>query len=327
MTATGARSAAPDEALVARFKAALERLWPEGGKLGLAVSGGPDSLAMLLLAEAAIPRQFEVATVDHGLRQEAADECAFVAEVCHERKIACRVLKVSVAPGNVQEQARVARYDALIAWAVERGLDAVATAHHIDDQAETLLLRLNRGSGLAGMAGVREAVWTEHYLTLIVRPLLRFRRAELANVVEAAGLKAVADPSNDDEKFDRVRIRRRLAETDWLDPRSMAQSALNLADANEAIDYVTTLFWEQEASRDGEAISLRLHPARAIRMRLLDRAIRELGGDPRGSDIARADSRILLERKANLAGVMVELDLRDSGPQLIFRPEPPRRTG
>ena len=81
MTATGARSPAaePPAELVARFKAALERLWPEGGKLGLAVSGGPDSLAMMLLAEAAIPERFEVATVDHGLRPDSANECAMVA--------------------------------------------------------------------------------------------------------------------------------------------------------------------------------------------------------------------------------------------------------
>jgi tRNA(Ile)-lysidine synthase len=330
MTGPGARSPAADSPpaeLVARFKEALDRLLPEGGRLGLAVSGGPDSMAMLLLAEAAIPGRFEVATVDHGLRPEAEGECAFVAQVCDVREIPCRVLRVAVASGNVQKQARVARYAALTDWGVERSLGAIATAHHVDDQAETLLMRLNRGSGLAGLAGVREAYWAEHYLALIIRPLLSFRRAELASVVEAAGLDAVCDPSNDDERFDRVRIRRRLADSDWLEPRSIAQSALNLAEANEAIDYVTSSFWDQETSRDGDAIRIRLHPARAIRMRLIERAIRELGGEPRGSDISRADSRVALKRKANLAGVVVQLELSDSGPFLLFRPEPPRRTG
>src|SRR3990170_7979606 len=112
MTATGARSPAaePPPELVARFKEALGRLWPEGGKLGLAVSGGPDSMAMLLLAEAAIPGQFEVATIDHGLRREAADECAMVAGVCAEREIPCEVLQVTVGDGNVQSMARHPRY-------------------------------------------------------------------------------------------------------------------------------------------------------------------------------------------------------------------------
>ena len=327
MTATGARSPAaePPPELVARFKEALERLWPQGGRLGLAVSGGPDSLAMLLLAEAAVSGQFEVATVDHGLRRESADECEMVAHVCAQRGVPCAVLRVTVEPGNVQERARIARYGALMDWAVERGLGAIATAHHADDQAETLLMRLNRGSGLAGLAGVREAYWTEHHLALIVRPLLGFRRTELGAVVEAAGLGAACDPSNADENFDRVRIRRKLAESEWLEPHAIAQSALNLAEANEAIDYFASLFWEQETDRDGDLISMRLHPARVVRLRLIERAIRELGGDPRGGDIARADSRIALEKKTNLAGVMMQLELRDSGPHLVFRPEPPRR--
>src|SRR5687768_7583217 len=119
MIATGARSPAgaePPEELVARFKEALERLWPEGGKLGLAVSGGPDSLAMLLLAQAAIPERFEVATVDHGLRPAAKDECALVERTCVERAVPCAVLQIEVEQGNLQEQARVARYAALDGW-------------------------------------------------------------------------------------------------------------------------------------------------------------------------------------------------------------------
>src|SRR5690606_24714044 len=107
MTATEARSLAAeaaDRALAARFGQELERLWPEGGRLGLAVSGGPDSLAMLLLAAAAIPGQFEVATVDHGLRAESAAECAMVARICAERAVPCEVLPVHVAAGNVQAE-------------------------------------------------------------------------------------------------------------------------------------------------------------------------------------------------------------------------------
>src|SRR6187399_3479258 len=109
MTATGARSPAAPELppeQVARFSEALARVWPDGGRLGLAVSGGPDSLAMLLLAEAAIPGQFEVATVDHGLRPESARECAKVAEICAGRAIDCAMLAVTVSGGNLQAGAR-----------------------------------------------------------------------------------------------------------------------------------------------------------------------------------------------------------------------------
>src|SRR6187402_2734893 len=109
MTATGARlpaAAEPPAELVARFAEALARAWPEGGRLGLAVSGGPDSLAMLLLAEGAIPGRFEVATVDHGLRPESADECAMVARLCAARSIDCKTLNVDVGQGNLQAEAR-----------------------------------------------------------------------------------------------------------------------------------------------------------------------------------------------------------------------------
>ncbi|HTM19329.1 MAG TPA: tRNA lysidine(34) synthetase TilS, partial [Kofleriaceae bacterium] len=170
-----------------RFAADLARLWPEGGRLGLAVSGGPDSLALLLLAQAAIPGRFAVATVNHGLRPEAAGECAMVERVCGERGIPCVTLAVKTGAGNLQAAARAARYAALAEWAGREGLSAIATAHHADDQAETLLMRLNRASGLAGLAGVRaRGVLPEGKLPLL-RPLLRWRRAELAAVVTEAG--------------------------------------------------------------------------------------------------------------------------------------------
>src|SRR3569833_2120210 len=142
-------------ALIARFAGELAQIWPHGERLGLAVSGGPDSLALLLLAKAAIPERVEAATVDHGLRPESAREAAMVAELCAAYGIPHRILTVKVARGNLQDKARAARYAALGNWMAERGLSALATAHNADDQAETLLMRLNRGFGEDGHAGVR----------------------------------------------------------------------------------------------------------------------------------------------------------------------------
>lgn len=328
MTATGARSpvgAEPPPELVARFKEALERLWPEGGKLGLAVSGGPDSLAMLLLAEVAIPGRFEVATVDHGLRPEAADECAMVARVCAERGIPCEVLHVEVGAGNLQSKAREARYDALANWAENQNLDAIATAHHADDQAETLIMRLNRSSGLTGLVGIRS--WRlpkeSDYAVTIIRPLLLFRRAELADLVSASGLTPVSDPSNDDMSFDRVRIRRGLEEADWLDPVAIAKSAMHLEDAEGALElHIEQLERKLLRERRG-VISFEplMHPYCA--MRLAEIAIRRLGGNPRGSDLARLIDRLWAGKAANLSGVSAA---NEKG-RWTFRPEPPRRTG
>jgi tRNA(Ile)-lysidine synthase len=325
MTATGAASAAPPDALVARFKTALDRLWPDGGKLGLAVSGGPDSLAMLLLAEAAIPGQFEVATVDHGLRPEAAEECAMVARICAERGIVCEVLQATVAPGNTQAMARLARYGVLASWAERRSLSAVATAHHADDQAETLLMRLNRGSGVAGLAGVREIGELPASIIPVVRPVLEFRRVELASLAASACLQPAQDPSNADDRYDRVRIRKAIAASEWLDVRGLAAAAANLADADAALDDAARQLWNERISLSEAEDEYRYRPPapRAIEIRLVDWIISGLGLRPRGQDVARLIDRLRRGEGGNLAGVLATVE----GEEWVFRREPPRRTG
>jgi len=324
MTATGARSPAadPPPELVARFKATLARLWPEGGKLGLAVSGGPDSLAMLLLAEAAIPGQFEVATVDHGLRPEAADECAMVAGICAKRGIACEVLTVSVPPGNLQSSARGARYASLYEWAKRQALSAIATAHHADDQAETLLMRLIRGSGLSGLAGVRERLPLSLRVA-VIRPLLSFRRSELARVIADGGITVAHDPSNHDERFDRARIRKALAQADWLDMDALAASARHLADAEEAVQHYEQYLLETSAGADRDYAHFVPPVSREMQIRLAQWAIEEFGGSARGSDVAGLVDRLRKGGKGNVGGVLATVE----GEKWVFRPEPPRRTG
>ena len=335
MTATGARSpAAPDPPaeLVARFAETLARLWSDGGRLGLAVSGGPDSLAMLLLAEATIPGRFEVATVDHGLRAESGAECAMVADICAVRGITCAVLTVSVARGNVQSEARKARYAALAAWAEQRVLSAIATAHHADDQAETLLMRLNRGSGLGGLVGVREARFLPGSAVLLIRPLLTFRRRELGELVAAAGLDPVSDPSNADDRFDRARVRRALAEADWLDPVALSRSACLLGEAQQAIDATAEIEWLNGVSEEGEGYGYRPSAAsRYIEIEVVTAIIARMGGTARRSEVARLIDRLNGGRAGSLAGVLAQptteqrADEAGAVQKWLFAPEPPRR--
>jgi tRNA(Ile)-lysidine synthase len=323
MTAIGARSPAadPDGALVERFERTLGRLLPEGGTLGLAVSGGPDSLAMLLLAAAAIPGRFEVATVDHGLRRESAAEGAMVARLCAERGVPCEVLPVSVAHGNVQAEARAARYSTLAEWATRRGLSAIATAHHADDQAETLIMRLNRGSGVAGLAGVRERTDLPPFLVPVIRPLLAFRRAELAAVVAASGLTAVQDPSNTNDRFDRARVRKALAESDWLDPLALAGSAAHLATADEALDWAAAREWNERVVGSDDSFRYHRLAPKAVAMRVVARIIAAFGGRARGQDLARLLDRLEAGESGNVAGVLASVECSD----WLFRREPPRR--
>ena len=295
-----------DRDSVARFAHRLEAL--AGGapqRLGLAFSGGPDSLALLLLAQAAWPGRVEAATVDHGLRPESRDEALYVGEICAGLACPHSILPVAVAEGGagLQAEARQARYQALGQWAAEKGLDAVATAHHADDQAETLLMRLRRGAGVAGLSGIR-AVRREGDL-LILRPLLGWTKAELVAIVRSAGVEAIEDPSNRDPRFDRTEARALLARTPWLEPAALARSAAALAEAEEALEWVAAGFWQERAVRAGDTLTIDpsgLPPELA--RRLLARALAGFGAArPRGEDLSRLLAALRRGETATLGGV------------------------
>jgi len=326
MTACAARLRAIDESLIARFAAALCALWPPAngtGRLGLAVSGGPDSLALLLLAAKALPGRVEAATVDHGLRAESAAEAAFVGEVCAHLGVPHEALAVRVPGGNVQSEARAARYAALGQWLERRGLGALATAHHADDQAETLLLRLNRASGVAGLSGVRALGRVPGGPALLLRPLLGWRRADLAGVVAAAGIAPVHDPSNTDPRFDRARLRAALAAADWIDVAALAQSAAHLADADAALEWATAREWRENV-RPGALGSYVYRPAapRAIVLRVIALLVEKLEGEAaRGSAVARLFDTLVAGQPGSLGNLVA----RPTPEGWSFAPAPKRR--
>lgn len=292
-------------ALTSRFAADLAPLWAGQGKLGIAVSGGPDSLALLLLAQAALPGRVAAATVDHGLRAANADEARMVAALCERLDIPHATLSVTLAAGNVQAEARAARYAALAEWMAAAGLAALATAHHADDQAETLLLRLNRGSGAAGLAGVRARGLVPGTRLPLVRPLLGWRRAELAELVAAAGLTPADDPSNRDDRFDRARIRKSLAAAEWLDVPALAASAAHLADADAALDWAAGQEWQEAVTRAPLGLVYRPQAPRAVALRVIARIVAELDGEtPRGSAVARLFDSLLARQPASIGGLV-----------------------
>lgn len=172
------------------------------GRILVAVSGGADSLALLLAAADVAPERTGVASLDHGLRPEAREEVTRVGELALERGLAFHGAELGVAPGpGAEARARASRYAALERIARAHGYSAIATAHTADDQAETLLMRLGRGAALRGAAGIQPGRGT------LIRPLLEVRRADTEALVRAAGLTPVQDPSNADPHLLRVRIR------------------------------------------------------------------------------------------------------------------------
>lgn len=269
------------------------------------MSGGPDSLALLLLAHAALPGRIAAATVDHGLRAESAAEAAMVGQVCAALGVPHATLKVTLASGNLQAEARAARYAALAEWMASDRLAALATAHHADDQAETLLLRLNRGSGVAGLAGVRAGGRVPGTGLALLRPLLGWRRSELAGVISAARIEAVQDPSNSDDRFDRARLRKHLAGAEWIDVPMVAASAAHLADAETALEWAAEREWAECVERAPLGLTYRPRAPRAVALRVLARIVTELDGEaPRGSAVARVFDALVARQPASIGNLV-----------------------
>lgn len=325
----------PGEADVEQFSRDFHRLkvayW--SAPVLVAVSGGADSLALLLLARAVLRERCIAATVDHGLRPEAAAEARFVGEVCRSRGIAHVVLTGPLPPtvdgtANLSSRARALRYSLLSQHAERTGACAVATAHHADDQLETIIMRLNRGSGLAGLSGIRSED------ERLIRPLLGWRKADLVRVVSGCAIQPVEDPSNTDDRFDRARLRKVLAEVDWLDVDKAARSARYLAEANDALDWATDHWAEQFCQFEPGVAKLSafgLPPE--VKRRLIERCILHVRSDarPRGSALARAVDVLDAEDAITIADVLCDVEwypLPNEGklPLWRFRPAPPRRS-
>lgn len=181
------------------------------GAVGVAVSGGGDSMALLHLMVARRAGTVLAVSVNHRLRPEAAAECAMVARVCASLGVAHSTLVWEHGPhvsGNLMAEASRARYRLIAAWARAAGVGEVALGHTADDQAETFLMGLARGAGLDGLAGMR-ARWEEGGITWS-RPLLGHTRAALRAYLARIGAEWVEDPTNDDARYTRVQARRAL---------------------------------------------------------------------------------------------------------------------
>lgn len=289
MPATAEPALAPAAELVERFRRNLDPLVTPGAPVAIAVSGGPDSLALLLLAAAARPGLVEAATVDHSLRPESREEAALVAVVCERLGVAHSTLTVDwdrKPETAIQERARARRYALLGKWASERRMTALLTAHHVDDQAETFVMRLLRGAGVTGLAGMRRRVTVPGSDIALIRPLLGWRRSELENICAAAALTPVEDPSNADDRFERVRIRKALADSGWLDPKSVALSADHLAQADVALQWAANQEWQRAVTNGGGQIVYRPTDApREIRRRIARRAVLGLATEGRGAEL------------------------------------------
>lgn len=293
-------------------------------RIALAVSGGPDSLALMYLALAWRALQsgqrpdLLVLTLDHGLRPEAADEAARVAATAATLGLAARILTRDppASPAAVQESARADRYRLLREAAQLSGADAIATGHTLDDQAETLLMRLARGSGIDGLSAMAPVSRLGDFKLL--RPLLGVPKARLEATLTVLGVPWTVDPSNANPAFERPRLRAAMPVllAAGLTPTALAMTARRLARGREALEQVT-----QDAARrlvivHDEGYFEIDRPGfdalpEEIRLRLLGRLIARLGTPDKPERLARLERLVSLlaneaHHAASLAGCLIQ---------------------
>lgn len=276
--------AAPPPHLTAALAPLLSRR-----RVALAVSGGPDSTALLHLA-GALAGRFSTApvvlSVDHGLRPAAAAECAAVATAAATLGFKAEILTWAgpKPAANLQAEARAARYALLAGAARRHGCDALVTAHTLDDQAETFLLALARGSGVYGLAAMPAARDLGDNLALL-RPLLETPKADLIAWLDAAGIGYAVDPSNANLRFGRARLRaaRDTLASIGLTGDRLADTARRMARAATALDAAATAIIAT-ATPFGPALSLPatslLDEPEEIGLRALARLLGIVGGEP-----------------------------------------------
>ena len=319
--------------------------WKTAPAIVLAVSGGPDSIALMWLAARwrrtlrRGPRLIAV-TVDHGLRPEAAREARDVKRLAKHLDLPHRTLRWSGAKPKtgVPAAAREARYRLLAEVARAGGATHILTAHTRDDQAETLLMRMLRGSGIAGLAAMarqseRDGVW-------LARPLLDVPKSQLIATLNKAKIAFADDPTNRDTNFTRPRLRALmpvLAE-EGGDARNLARLAGRLARANAALEVLVdgaerylALRDRNDASRFGFDASAFAGLAEEIRLRLLIRAIDRVGHEG-PAELGKAEALLTaLDRavaegqgslKQTLAGAVISL----VGGRICVEAAPPRRS-
>ena len=315
--------------------------WSEGNGpagerlLAVAVSGGGDSLALALLAAEAFPGQVVGLTVDHALRAESAREAEQVGAWLAQRGIPHATLRWEgeKPAANIQAEARAARYRLLDAWCAANGASAVLTAHHRDDVAETFLMRLERGSGLAGLAAIAPARQLPGG-TWLLRPLLGASRAQLQQALQARGQAWIEDPSNRNERFARARVRRWIGEQPEPDlfAARVAASARHLAAANDAMAWVVQRHLDAHvvAGEQGGLVVEDRHAFLDVPDEIARRALMlclcRVGTartPPRGEELERLIDQLKRGRSATLGGAI----LRVANQRVRILPEAPRGPG
>lgn len=250
--------------LISFIDEALAPLNPRGVAVGL--SGGADSWALALLAQDWCSQHnvtFAALTVDHRLRVEGAAEAALVQAECAKRNIPHHTLvwQHDGVDTRKQERARAARYDLMGDWCATNNFSVLMTAHHADDQAETVLLRLCKGSGAAGLAGIAPMRPLNDTVDLL-RPLLPVTKQQLIDYAQAHNVPIVEDPSNHNPAYARARLRaaRPILELEGLTTGNLLKLAATAREEQDALRYAADTLLLQQGEETDSSFTLPAQP-------------------------------------------------------------------
>jgi len=292
----------PSEAMEVHFRRLIQLTVASEEKILVAVSGGMDSVALLHLLVACLERprdRIVAAHFDHGLRRESIEEAVFVVQRCQHLEIPWVQERWSTphGPGNLQERAREARYRFFSAAAVEHGCRWVATGHHGDDQGETFLEHLLRGSGLKGLSAIPFIRPLQPGIDLL-RPMLFFFREEIHQWMRSQGLEWREDPSNHSDRYVRSRLRHEVVPVlATLAPqvrRQLLATSMRMARAEEALSWTLDHFWSTlEVETFGSGLSLARSALVALPDELIVRVLARCSKELRGGSSHPLGSRAL----------------------------------
>ena len=250
----------------------------------IAVSGGPDSLALTALAKAYSHEnkcKFYYVLVDHNLRKNSSKEAKSVKALLKKYKINLNILKnKKIINQNIQSQARLIRYNLLKIFCKKKGIRNIITAHNLEDQVETFFIRLSRGSGLQGLSSMKQVNKISSNIS-VVRPLLDFKKIQLIQISKVIFGKYYKDPTNKNTKYLRTRIRnlKEILETSGINYDQVIRSIKNLASSRDTLDQYFNKIYRNITRKKNNEIKIDLKAFNKInqemKMRVFKKAIKD----------------------------------------------------
>ncbi len=285
----------------------------------IAVSGGPDSLALAALAKAYSYKnkaKINYVLIDHKLREESSNEANKVKKLLKKHKISLNILtNKKKIKKNIQGEARNIRYELLKNFCKKKRIKNIITAHHLDDQVETFFIRLSRGSGLEGLSSMRQ----KNFLTKdvkLIRPLLENKKTQLIKLSKKIFGKYFKDPTNDDQKFLRIRIRKlkKIIEKSGINYDQIFRSIQNLGSSRDTLNIFFDKIFKESVTKKNNNYLIRLSIFndlnQEMQLKILQKSIKDLTKKyyfPRTKKIVNLINNIKLKKKmkSTLGGCII----------------------